>query len=162
MVGTPPSRAQSEWWQGRAAAGTIVPVAHRVLPHTADTGVEAVAGSLAALISELAGAMFGLIAEEVCESVEKWIEIRVESPTVEDLAVDTLSALLYHSEVEDLFFCVFEVKQAADAFALTMRAGGVPTGTVEAVGPPIKAVTYHSLIVEKRDHSWYGRVYFDV
>jgi SHS2 domain-containing protein len=137
-------------------------VSHRVLPHTADTGVEAVADSWAALISELAEAMFGLIAEAACVSVEKWIEVQVESPTVEDLAVDTLSALLYHSEVEDLFLCVFEVKQAADAFALTMRAGGVPTGTVEAVGPPIKAVTYHNLIVEKRDHGWYGRVYFDV
>jgi SHS2 domain-containing protein len=137
-------------------------VAHRVLPHTADTGVEAVADSLAALISELAGAMFGLIAEAECESVEKWIEIQVESPTVEDLVVDTLSALLYHSEVEDLFLCVFEVKQAADALALTMRAGGVATGTVEEVGPPIKAVTYHNLSVEKRDHGWYGRVYFDV
>jgi len=137
-------------------------VAHRVLPHTADTGVEAVADSLAALISELAGAMFGMMAEAVCEGVETWIEIQVESPTVEDLAVDSLSALLYQSEVEDLFLCVFEVKQAADAFALTMRAGGVPTGTVDAVGPPIKAVTYHNLIVEKRDHGWYGRVYFDV
>jgi SHS2 domain-containing protein len=137
-------------------------VAHRVLPHTADTGVEAVADSLAALISELAGAMFGLIAEAECESVEKWIEIQVESPTVEDLAVDTLSALLYHSEVEDLFLCAFEVNEAPDAFALTIRAGGVPMGRVEAIGPPIKAVTYHNLVVEARDHGWYARVFFDV
>jgi SHS2 domain-containing protein len=137
-------------------------VAHRVLPHTADTGVEAVADSLAALISELAGAMFGLIAEAACESVEKWIEIRVESPTVEDLVVDTLSALLSQSEVEDVFLCTFEVNMAPDAFALTIRAGGVPTERVEAIGPPLKAVTYHNLVVEKRDHGWYGRVFFDV
>jgi SHS2 domain-containing protein len=106
--------------------------------------------------------MFGLMAEAERESLEKWIEIQVESPTVEDLAVDTLSALLYDSEVEDLFLCAFEVIMAPDAFALTIRAGGVPTGRVEAIGPPIKAVTYHNLVVEKRDHGWYARVFFDV
>jgi SHS2 domain-containing protein len=137
-------------------------VSHRVLPHTADTGVEAVADSLAALVGELATAMFGLVAARDCASLERWIEVHVESPTVEDLVVDTLSALLSQSEVEDLFLCAFEVKMAPDAFALTIRAGGVPTGTVEAFGPPIKAVTYHSLVVEKRDHGWYGRVFFDV
>lgn len=137
-------------------------MSHRVLAHTADTGVEAVADSLAALVSELATAMFGLVAAVECGSLERWIEVQVESPTVEDLVVDTLSALLYHSEVEDLFLCAFEVDKASDALALTVRAGGVPTGTVEAVGPPIKAVTYHNLVVEKRDHGWYGRVYFDV
>ena len=137
-------------------------MAHRVLPHTADTGIEAVAGSLSALVGELADGMFGLIAKVDCESVEEWIEIQVEAPTGEDLAVDTLSALLYHSEVEDLFLCAFEVRQAGDGFALTVRAGGVPTATVEEVGPPIKGVTYHDLMVEKRDHEWYGRVYFDV
>ena len=135
---------------------------HRVLPHTADTGVEAVADSLAALISELAGAMFGLMAEATCESVEKWIEVRVESQTVENLVVDALSALLSQSEVEDVFLCAFEVTMAPDAFALTIRKGGVPMGTVEAIGPPIKAVTYHDLVVEERDHGWYARVFFDV
>jgi len=124
--------------------------------------VEAIANSVAALVSELATAMFGLIAAVDSRAVERWIEVQVESPTVEDLVVDTLAALLYHSEVEDLFLCAFEVNKASDALALTMRAGGVPTGTVEAIGPPIKAVTYHNLVVEKRDHGWYGRVYFDV
>jgi SHS2 domain-containing protein len=142
--------------------GTIIPVAHRVLPHTADTGVEAVADSLAALICELATAMFGLVAETLCESVEKWIEVRVESPTVEDLVVDALSALLSQSEVEDVFLCAFEVTMAPDAFALTIRAEGVPTSRVEAIGPPIKAVTYHNLVVEETAHGWYARVYFDV
>lgn len=135
---------------------------HRVLPHTADTGVEAAADSLAALVSELATAMFGLMAEAECEGLEQWIEVRVESPTVEDLAVDALSALLSQSEVDDLFLCAFEVNQAPDAFALTIRAGGVPMGRVEAIGPPIKAVTYHNLVVEARDHGWYARVFFDV
>ena len=117
---------------------------------------------MAALVSELAGAMFGLMAEAECEGVEQWIEVRVESPTVEDLAVDALSALLSRSEVEDLFLCSFEVNEAPDAFALTIRAGGVPMGRVEAIGPPIKAVTYHNLVVEARDHGWYARVFFDV
>jgi len=135
---------------------------HRVLSHTADTGIEATADSIAALISELATGMFGLVAPMERGAAERWIEVRVESPTVEDLAVDTLSALLYHSEVEDLLFCDFEVEKEPGALAVTVKAGGLSAGVVESVGPPIKAVTYHKLVVKERDDGWYGRMYFDV
>jgi SHS2 domain-containing protein len=33
---------------------------------------------------------------------------------------------------------------------------------VEPTGPPIKAVTYHAVVVEQREEDWLGRVYFDV
>lgn len=142
--------------------GTISPMPYRVLSHTADTGIEATADSMAALIRELAAGMFGLIAPVEPGAAGRWVELRVEAPTVEDLAVDTLSGLLYHSEVEDLVFCAFEVVKEPDAIAVRVKAGGVPAGAVESVGPPIKAVTYHDLVVEERDDGWYGRVYFDV
>jgi SHS2 domain-containing protein len=135
---------------------------YRVLSHTADTGIEATADSLPALIGDLATGMFGLMAEVAPDSAERWIELRVESSTEEDLAVDALSALLYHSEVEDLLFCAFQVEKEPDALALKVRAGGIPVEVVESSGPPIKAVTYHDLVVEERDGGWYGRMYFDV
>jgi SHS2 domain-containing protein len=46
--------------------------------------------------------------------------------------------------------------------AAKVEVGGVPTSAVEPAGPPIKAVTYHDLVVERREGRWYGRVYFDV
>lgn len=135
---------------------------HRVLAHTADTGIEATADSPATLIGELATGMFGLIATIGPRTAEQWIAMRVESPTIEDLVVDTLSELLYHSEVGDLLFCEFRIDMEPDALVVTVEAGGVPVHTVEPSGPPIKAVTYHGLIVEERDEGWYARVYFDV
>lgn len=137
-------------------------VPYRVLAHTADTGLEATAGSLAGLIGELATGMFGLMASVEPGADERWIVVRVESPTVEDLAVETLALLLYHSEVEDLIFGTFEVEKEPDALAINVRAGGVPAAGVELVGPPIKAVTYHRLVIKERGDGWYGRVYFDV
>jgi SHS2 domain-containing protein len=137
-------------------------MAHRVLPHTADTGVEATAASLPALMGELATGMFGLIATIEPSAAERWIEMRVESASLEDLVVDTLSELVYHSEAEDLIFCDFEVDMQPDTLAVTVRAGGVPVGAVEPDGPPIKAVTFHQLVVEERDGGWFAQVYFDV
>ena len=135
---------------------------YRVLSHTADTGLEATAPTLAELIGELATGMFGLIAQVESEGALRWIELTVESPTLEDLVVDALSALLWHSEVEDILFCAFTVREAPEGLAVTVRAGGVPMNEVESTGAPIKAVTYHRLAVEQREEGWYGRVYFDV
>lgn len=134
-------------------------MSHRVLSHTADTGIEATAPSLAELIGELAKGMFSLIAVPE-RAAARWHTAGVEAATPEDLVVDLLSELLWLSEVEDVVFSDFRVE--ADHRAATVEAGGVPVADVAATGPPIKAVTYHQLVVEPRGDGWYGRVYFDV
>ncbi len=133
-----------------------------VLSHTADTGIEATANTLGELIGELCAGMFGLIGSADPSSARKWFEVKVVAQSVEELVVDTLSELLYHSEVENLIFCAFRVSTDSKDSAVRVKAGGVLVGAVEPVGPPIKAVTYHDLVVEQRDEVWYGRVYFDV
>ena len=140
---------------------TIPSMASRVLSHTADTGIEVTADSLADLIGELCAGMFGLMASVEPSAAEKWVEVSLVAQTVEELVVNTLSELLYHSEVENLIFCAFRVSMGPD-LAVRVKAGGLLVDAVEPVGPPIKAVTYHDLVVEQRDDIWYGRVYFDV
>jgi SHS2 domain-containing protein len=139
-------------------------MAHRVLSHTADTGIEATAGSLPDLLHELAEGMFGLIAVVEPGAARRWVALKVESPDPGELVVDTLSELVYHSEIEDLVFCDFRVEEEEDGegLAVTVEAGGLPVGEVDPDGPPIKAVTYHDLVVEEREDGWYARVYFDV
>ncbi len=131
-----------------------------VLSHTADTGLEATAETLADLVRELATGMFGLMALTEPGAAHKWVEVSIAAPTPEELVVDALSELLYQSEVADVIFCAVEVEPAADG--LTIKAGGVPVAEVDPTGPPIKAVTYHDLAVEERPEGWFGRVYFDV
>lgn len=135
---------------------------HRILSHTADTGIEATADSLPALITELMQAMFGLIAELPPAAAQRWVAFDVGAATVEDLLVDTLSELLYRSEVEDLVFCDYRVEVDPERLTAGVEAGGVTIADVTVEGPPIKAVTYHGLIVERRESGWFGRVYFDV
>ena len=137
-------------------------MAHRILSHTADTGIEATAGSLPELVHELAEGTFRLVAALDPSNAQRWVELRVESESAEDLVVDLLSELLYLGEVEDLVFCSFSVEPDPDAMAVTVRAGGVPSREVDSEGPAIKAVTYHDLVVAERDGEWYGRVYLDV
>lgn len=134
---------------------------YEILDHTADTGIEARASSLPALIENLATGMFALIAEiDPCPSDEA-IAIEVSAPTEEDLVVEVLSELLYESEVEDLVLCGFKARMRSRN-RIEMTARGVPTSDVDVSGPPIKAVTYHDLTVENREGGWFGRVYFDV
>lgn len=133
---------------------------HRVLSHTADTGIEATAETLPDLLGELLAAMFALMADIDRSAAQRWIEITIEADTVSDLVVDTLSEALYRSEVEDLMLCAFEVE--AEPGRATVRLGGLPIAETAPTGATIKAVTYHSLVVEERPDGWYGRIYFDV
>lgn len=135
---------------------------HEVLDHTADTGIEATADSLSGLVGELSTGMFRLMAAIDPTLADRWISARVEATSPEDLVVDCLSELLYRSEVEDLLFCDIRVTLEPDTLDAHIEAGGVPSGSVDLDGPPIKAVTLHDLAVEERADGWYGRVYFDV
>jgi len=137
-------------------------MAHRVLSHTADTGIEATADTLSMLIHELAAGMFGLIAVLDPGESERWVAATVESTSIEDLVVDSLSELLGLAEVDDLVLCDFRVTTGEGPFTVNLEAGGVPADEVQPEGPPIKAVTYHGLRAEETEDGWYGRVYFDV
>ena len=72
-----------------------------------------------------------------------------------------LSELLYRSEVDRLALVAFSA-ETEDDNRVTVTAGGMPLDELELRGPPIKAVTYHELLVTESDDGWYGRVIFDV
>jgi len=136
--------------------------ARRVLSHTADTGIEVSADTLADLVGELCLGMFELMARVPGGAVRRSIEIEVKSASVEDLIVDTLSELLSRAEVEDLIVDEVSVSMGKHGLSASLHARGAPLDMVEQCGPPIKAVSYHRLEVERRGGVWHGRVYFDV
>jgi SHS2 domain-containing protein len=87
--------------------------------------------------------------------------IDVHAPTLEDLLVDWLSTLLYEAESRDLALRSFGIDDV-DEHHLSGWAQGVPTDRMELIGPPVKAVTYHDLVVEKTSTGWRTLVVFDV
>lgn len=134
---------------------------YTVLSHTADTGIEATGSSLAELISALASGMFDLMSPVADCPRDVNVDVEASSDSLEELVVDLLSELLYESEVRDLFLCGFETTMLGPTHA-RISAGGIDIAAAEVVGPPIKAVTYHAMVVERRDDGWFARVYFDV
>lgn len=141
----------------------VAELTRRILPHTADTGVEAQADTFPDLIVELATGMFESMAAKDPElfDLEDEIEVAVIGPTREDIVVEVLSELLYESEVENLFLYEFGAT-GVGTHGVKVKARGVPFSAVELTGPPIKAVTYHDLEVVETDDGFSSRVYFDV
>ena len=134
---------------------------YEILSHTADAGIEATAASLSGLIAELATGMFDLMAAVAPCPHDVVVEVKVNAPTLEDLVVELLSELLYESETQDLILCGFETTMLGATHA-RIACGGADIGEAEVTGPPIKAVTYHDVVVDQREEDWLGRVYFDV
>lgn len=131
-----------------------------ILSHTADTGIEATGRSFAELMAELARGMFATMADFPKGAPTRVVVVEVEAESVEDLVVDVLSELIYTAETQDVLFYQFKVEGSTES--VTVEAAGIPLDEAEQSGPPIKAVTYHDLIVEERPEGWYARVYFDV
>lgn len=135
---------------------------HRVLSHTADTGIEASAATFPALLSELLEGMFGLLDPSGPGEARTWLDAEVDAAPPPDLVVEVLSEALYLSEAHDLLLCDFQLEGSPESGPVHMRVGGVPFSECSPAGPALKAVTYHDLVVERRSDGWFARVYLDV
>lgn len=134
---------------------------YSVLSHTADTGIEATATDLAELIGRLAFGMFDLMYDLDALSPGEGATLDVPAEAPGELLVDVLSELLCRSETLDVAYRDISVAMGESAATVTARA--CSTVGAALTGPPIKAITYHDLLVEQLpDGTWRGRVIFDV
>jgi len=134
---------------------------YSVLSHTADTGIEAAGADLAELIGCLAFGMFDLMYDLDALSPGEETALDVPAGAPAELLVDVLSELLYRSETLDVAYR--DIGVAVSDTAATVTARACPTAGAALTGPPIKAITYHELLVEQLpDGTWRGRVIFDV
>jgi len=134
---------------------------YEVMSHTADTGILARGASLREVFENAAFAMFDLMYGTGDLVGEDRVEVEVEAATIEELLVDWLSTLLFEAETNDLAFCSFGI-DTLDEGRLIGWASGESTVQMELVGPPVKAVTYHDLLIEEQAGRWSARVVFDV
>lgn len=134
---------------------------YEVMSHTADTGILAHGASLREVFENAAFAMFDLMYGIGDLVAEDRVEVEVEATTMEELLVDWLSTLLSEAEINDLAFCSFGIDVLVEG-RLIGWVGGESTVDLELVGPPIKAVTYHELAIDRSSDGWSARVVFDV
>lgn len=133
-----------------------------LLSHTADTGIEVSADTLAELFEWAALGMFSTMYDIAACTPERSVTVAAKGTRLDELLVDVLSDMLYLSEVEDVVPCSFRVDDVSPN-EVGLAVGVCPATPELLIGPPLKAVTYHDLdVTEQEDGSWSGRVVFDV
>ena len=132
----------------------------RELAHTADIGLLMSAPDGATLFGGAAGAMFGLVYEELLDppvSASRQVTLQAADP--ESLLIDWLNELLFLYEVEGLAYTdVVMERWRPTQLEATVR-GRRP------YGPPIlhiKAVTYHQILVRPVPAGWEAQLFFDI
>ncbi len=133
---------------------------YSIVSHTADTGIETTADTLADAIGNAAFAMFDLMYDLSSIPAETAIAFTTVAASPEDLLVDVLSELLLRSESDDVVFSAIAVRESRMRAAV--EASGATTVGRDLRGPPIKAITYHELRCEPVAGGWMVRVIFDV
>ena len=132
----------------------------KIIPHTADAGIEVWADSLAELFEESARGMFQLIAPEGVNPIHR-VVIEVHGDTYEDLLHDWLAELLYRFEVDKQLFCKFKTVELTDKRYIGEAYGETYDPHRHVLELGIKAVTYHRLKIQGPPPNWRTDLIFD-
>jgi len=144
--------------------GNILSMLERFEPleHTADKGIRAWGSSIEELLENAATGMFSLMADLGKYTPIETREFVIEASDLESLLRTWLAELLYQFEVDRMLFVDFDVDSIEDG-KLHATARGLPfSDDIEWLGPSVKAVTHHGLIVRRTDDRWEAQVIFDV
>ena len=140
-------------------------MAHRVLDHTADIGLEVEASTLSELFCEALVGMSEILVEQ--GDVENPVErsIRLEAPDLESLLVDWLTEAIGLFETEDLLLTSAEIE--VDRIDTFWRLFGSVQGEPfdadrHCPRTLVKAATYHRLRVDQHPGRWKATIYFDL
>jgi len=135
---------------------------YKLIPHTADLGIEVWADDLAGLYINSAFALFDLIVGlNNIEKKEKHI-VNIDGIDKEDLLISFLNELIFLFATKKLLFSNFQVKEISDTRITVAAEGELFNPQKHEIIHEIKAATYHDLHIEKRDRSYFTRIIFDV
>jgi SHS2 domain-containing protein len=135
---------------------------YTLLDHTADIGVEVWGNTKEEALAATVEAMFDLIAanDSVAELEEK--KIAVSGADTADMLINLLREALYLFHSKSWLCKTCEILEMEEE-KITARLQGEPYDAKKHhLKMEIKAVTYHTLKIEKRDQGWRARVIFDV
>ena len=135
---------------------------YELFEHTADLGIRVRAASLAELLSDAARGLFEVIAgdlEQVRPSRQERLRVAGTDPAW--LLFDLVSEL--HAAFELRRFLGRSCDVVVDATGLDARVSGEPYDPGRHVlAHEIKAVTQHSLVVQRTPHGWEAEFIVDV
>lgn len=134
---------------------------YRVLPHTADVGIEGYGGNLSEAFEEAAKGMFSVITDLRKVRVKTRIELRVSSMDLSLLLVAWLNELIFTFETKGLLFKRFNVKKLDGASLEADCYGEEMERERHRIKSGIKAVTHHMVSIQEEPVARV-RVYVDI
>lgn len=131
------------------------------IDHSGDIGIDAWGDDFAEMLSNATLGLFALIRRTEPDPVVER-EIRVESPSAEDLLVDWLSEVISLGGAHGEVYRSVEIAQVGEWFAEGVLKGEKTDTGKHDLRFDVKAATYHGLAVEEADGRIKGRVIFDL
>ncbi|MFC1853364.1 archease [candidate division CSSED10-310 bacterium] len=124
---------------------------YEIFSTTADGGFNIWAPDLAELFSQAGQALFAMMTDLNSVTVQKYFDISIDAPALEDLLVNWVNELIYISEVHHVFIKEFRIVKI-NQFKLLARVGGEPIDQQKhCFDSEVKAATYHNLSITQND-----------
>ena len=134
--------------------------------HTADVGIHARGKTRDELYANAAFAMIDVMFETHEFESSKQTKIILEEAYEPDLLVNWLSEINYLLLMKDFLLVSInwlQIKKANNRYILNAELSGADRKRYnDRLTTEIKAVTFHKLIVEKREHEYFCQVIFDI
>jgi SHS2 domain-containing protein len=130
--------------------------------HTADLGIRARAPELNELFEEIARCLFAAIVEDL-DTVRTDIAalIELEGDDLEYLLFDWLRELLYRFDADHMLFSSFQVVVSDNGLRATAYGENLDPAR-HVLSHEVKAITYHTLRVEREGDEWVAEVIVDI
>ena len=135
---------------------------YREFDHTGDLGIEVEAESLGALFEEAALGMFALLTDPSSVKGVRSAEISVTAPDRVELLQKWLAELNYLHLTDRVLVGRVRVTHISDHRLHAVVYVEPIDKRRHAIQTEIKAVTYHELVVERRNDCWHARIIFDI
>jgi len=136
---------------------------HEWIDHTSDVGLWVYGKDLQNLFKNAASAMFELVAKplkNISQSHSRKMKVRLDTFDIEELLIRWLSELISLSDCKRLIFTKFEIQNLSDRHMSALITG--QSRKYFTIETEIKAVTYHELKIQKKDHHYCAQIIFDV
>jgi len=134
---------------------------YELISHTADIGIRLKANSLEDVFCSAASAMFDIMAKTKSPvKIKQSLDINLTADSYEDLLVYWLNELLSLSQVKQLVFSGFVIKELKkNKLKAVVEGRALNSYTINT---EIKAATFHGLKLTQIKGSWQLELIFDV
>lgn len=137
-------------------------LSYKILNHTADIGIEVWGKTKKEVLANTVEAMFDLIVDSENINAVQEKQLNIGGVDMDDTLINLLREALYlfHSQIWLCKHC--EILELSAEKVVAKVSGESYDTKKHQLKMEIKAVTYHTLKIERMDKGWRARVIFDV